>query len=196
MRPLENEQERRMVIFEIDIYVTQTRAKLFIMKRLISQSNQTKLPLLPSSWCECAFGEWSSPTMYSESENAFPPTPVSFALSAAARTAALRRSFASSFSSTDESFSAAKDGCAVNPPIAMATSATPEVWGRILRTSRRLLLVVFVVLRSSSSRTASLPLCLLCCLTNASFPSSRVTSAALVLVIPPSRMGERFVRPR
>ena len=168
---------------------------LFIMKRLISQSNQTKLPLLPSSWCECAFGEWSSPTMYSESENAFPPTPVSFALSAAARTAALRRSFASSFSSTDESFSAAKDGCAVNPPIAVATtSATPEVWGRILRTSRRLL-VVFVVARSSSSRFASLPLCLLCCLNNASFPSSRVTSAALV-VIPPSRMGERFVRPR
>ena len=167
------------------------------MKRLISQSNQTKLPLLPSSWCECAFGEWSSPTMYSESENAFPPTPVSFALSAAARTAALRRSFASSFSSTDESFSApAKDGCAVvNPPIAVTTtSATPEV-GRILRTSRRLL-VVFVVARSSSSRFASLPLCLLCCLNNASFPSSRVTSAALVLVIPPSRVGERFVRPR
>lgn len=167
------------------------------MKRLISQSNQTKLPLLPSSWCECAFGEWSSPTMYSESENAFPPTPVSFALSAAARTAALRRSFASSFSSTDESFSAAKDGCAVNPPIAMATSATPEVWGRILRTSRRLLVVLlFVVARSSSSsRFASLPLCLLCCLNNTSFPASRVTSAALV-VIPPSRMGERFVRPR
>jgi len=161
------------------------------------KSNQTKLPLLPSSWCECAFGEWSSPTMYSESENAFPPTPVSFARSAAARTAALRRSFASSFSSTDERFSPdAKDGCAVNPPIAVATtSATPEVWGRILRTSRRLLLVVFVVARSSSSRFASLPLCLLCCLTNASFPSSRVTSAALV-VIPPSRMGERFVRPR
>ena len=56
-------------------------------------------------------------------------------------------------------------------------------------------LVVFVVARSSSSRFASLPLCLLCCLNNASFPSSRVTSAALV-VIPPSRMGERFVRPR
>lgn len=163
------------------------------MKRLISQSNQTKLPLLPSSWCECAFGEWSSPTMYSESENAFPPTPVSFARSAAARTAALRRSFASSFSSTDESFSAAKDGCAVvNPMVVATTSATPEV-GRILRTSRRLL-VVFVVARSSS-RFASLPLCLLCCLNNASFPSSRVTSAALV-VIPPSRMGERFVRPR
>ena len=165
------------------------------MKRLISQSNQTKLPLLPSSWCECAFGEWSSPTMYSESENAFPPTPVSFALSAAARTAALRRSFASSFSSTDESFSAAKDGCAVNPPIAVATtSATPEVWGRILRTSRRLLVVFVVARSSSSSRFASLPLlCLLCCLNNTSFPSSRVTSAALV-VIPP-RMGERFVRP-
>ena len=164
------------------------------MKRLISQSNQTKLPLLPSSWCECAFGEWSSPTMYSESENAFPPTPVSFARSAAARTAALRRSFASSFSSTDESFSPdAKDGCAVNPPIAVATtSATPEV-GRILRTSRRLL-ALFVVL-CSSSRFASLPLCLLCCLNNTSFPASRVTSAALV-VIPPSRMGERFVRPR
>ena len=168
---------------------------MFIMKRLIRQYNKTKLPLLPSSWCECAFGEWPSPTMYSESENAFPPTPVSFALSAAARTPALRRSFASSFSSTDESFSpAAKDGCAVNPPIAVATtSATPEVWGRILRTSRRLL-VVFVVARSSSSRFASLPLCLLCCLNNASFPSSRVTSAALV-VIPPSRMGERLVRP-
>ena len=196
MRPLENEQERRIVIFEIDIYVTQTRVyALFIMKRLISQSNQTKLPLLPSSWCECAFGEWSSPTMYSESENAFPPTPVSFARSAAARTAALRRSFASSFSSTDESFSAAKDGCAVvNPMVVATTSATPEV-GRILRTSRRLL-VVFVVARSSSSRFASLPLCLLCCLNNTSFPSSRVTSAALVLVIPPSRMGERFVRPR
>ena len=41
------------------------------MKRKCHQSNQTKLPLLPSSWCECAFGEWSSPTMYSESENAF-----------------------------------------------------------------------------------------------------------------------------
>ena len=150
------------------------------------RSNQTKLPLLPSSWCECAFGEWSSPTMYSESENAFPPTPVSFARSAAARTAALRRSFASSFSSTDESFSpAAKDGCAVNPPIAtvVATSATPEV-GRILRTSRRLL--VFV---ACSSSRASLPLCLLCLL-NTSFPS-RITSAALV-VLPPR--GERVVR--
>jgi len=161
------------------------------MKRKCHQSNQTKLPLLPSSWCECAFGEWSSPTMYSESENAFPPTPVSFALSAAARTAALRRSFASSFSSTDERFSlsAAKDGCAVNPPIAItvvATSATTPEVGRILRTSRRLL-ALFVVARSSSR--ASLPLCLLC-LRNASFPS-RVTSAALV-VIPPR--GERLVR--
>ena len=156
------------------------------MKRKCHQSNQTKLPLLPSSWCECAFGEWSSPTMYSESENAFPPTPVSFARSAAARTAALRRSFASSFSSTDESFSpAAKDGCAVNPPIAtvVATSATPEV-GRILRTSRRLLAFV-----ACSSSRASLPLCLLCLL-NTSFPS-RITSAALV-VLPPR--GERVVR--
>ena len=194
MRPLENEQERRIVIFEIDIYVTQTSVyALFIMKRLISQSNQTKLPLLPSSWCECAFGEWSSPTMYSESENAFPPTPVSFARSAAARTAALRRSFASSFSSTDERFSpdAAKDGCAmVNPPIATvvaATSATPEV-GRILRTTSRRLLAF--VARSSSSRASSLPLCLLCLL-NASFPS-RVTSAALLVVMPPR--GERVVR--
>ena len=164
------------------------------MKRKCHQSNQTKLPLLPSSWCECAFGEWSSPTMYSESENAFPPTPVSFARSAAARTAALRRSFASSFSSTDERFSpdAAKDGCAmVNPPIATvvaATSATPEV-GRILRTTSRRLLAF--VARSSSSRFASLPLCLLCLL-NASFPS-RVTSAALLVVIPPPR-GERVVR--
>ena len=36
MRPLENEQERRIVIFEIDIYVTQTRVyALFIMKRNI-----------------------------------------------------------------------------------------------------------------------------------------------------------------
>ena len=198
--PFENEQARRVVIFEIDmyIYVTQTRVyALFLMKRLISQqSNQTKLPLLPSSWCECAFGEWSSPTMYSESENAFPPTPVSFARSAAARTAALRRSFASSFSSTDERFSpdAAKDGCAmVNPPIATvvaATSATPEV-GRILRTTSRRLLAC--VARSSSSRASSLPLCLLCCLLNASFPS-RVTSAALLVVIPPPRMGERVVR--
>ena len=150
------------------------------------QPNQTKLPLLPSSWCECAFGEWSSPTMYSESENAFPPTPVSFALSAAARTAALRRSFASSFSSTDARFSppAAKDGCAVNPPIAItvvATSATTPEVGRILRTSRRLL--VFV---ACSSSRASLPLCLL----NTTFPS-RITSAALV-VLPPR--GERVVR--
>ena len=177
------------------MYVTQTRVyALFLMKRLISQqSNQTKLPLLPSSWCECAFGEWSSPTMYSESENAFPPTPVSFARSAAARTAALRRSFASSFSSTDERFSpdAAKDGCAmVNPPIATvvaATSATPEV-GRILRTTSRRLLAF--VARSSSSRASSLPLCLLCLL-NASFPS-RVTSAALLVVMPPR--GERVVR--
>ena len=157
------------------------------------RSNQTKLPLLPSSWCECAFGEWSSPTMYSESENAFPPTPVSFARSAAARTAALRRSFASSFSSTDARFSppAAKDGCAqVNPPIAItvvATSATTPEVGRILRTSRRLL-ALFVFSRSSSR--ASLPLCLLCLL-NASFPS-RVTSAALLVVMPPR--GERVVR--
>lgn len=182
MHPFEDEA-RRMVIFEIDvIYITQTRA-LFLMKRKC-KSNQTKLPLLPSSWCECAFGEWSSPTMYSESENAFPPTPVSFARSAAARTAALRRSFASSFSSMDESFSPlAKDGCAVvNPPIAIVvvatTSATPEV-GRILRTCRRLLAFV------CSSSCASSPLCL--CLLNKSFPS-RITSAALV-VIPPR--GER-----
>ena len=183
MHPFEKEGARRIVIFEIDmIYYTNARVYNEEM-----QSNQTKLPLLPSSWCECAFGEWSSPTMYSESENAFPPTPVSFARSAAARTAALRRSFASSFSSMDESFCSplAKDGCAVNPPIAtvVATSATPEV-GRILRTSRRLLAFV-----ACSSSRASLPLCLLC-LRKASFPS-RVTSAALV-VIPPR--GERLVR--
>ena len=145
------------------------------------QSNQTKLPLLPSSWCECAFGEWSSPTMYSESENAFPPTPVSFARSAAARTAALRRSFASSFSSMEESFCsplapAAKDGCAVvhvaNPPIAIVASATPE--GRILRTSRRRLVFVF----SSSCSSSPLPLL---CRRLKSFPS-RITSAALVTI--------------
>ena len=167
MHPFEKE-ERRIVIFEIDIYITQTR----VVYNEEMQSNQTKLPLLPSSWCECAFGEWSSPTMYSESENAFPPTPVSFARSVAARTAALRRSFASSFSSMDESFSPlAKDGCAVNPPIAIVASATPEE-GRILRTCRRL----FVFVCSSSCSSSPLCLCL-----NKSFPS-RITSAALVMI--------------
>lgn len=161
------------MIFEIDM-ICYTNARVYNEEM---QSNQTKLPLLPSSWCECAFGEWSSPTMYSESENAFPPTPVSFARSAAARTAALRRSFASSFSSMDESFCsplafAAKDGCAVHPIAIVATSATPEE-GRILRTSRRL----FVFVCSSSCSSSPLLRCLL----NKSFPS-RVTSAALVTI--------------